>query len=102
MVEHSTPLAVQRSAGLFGNIETGRVLTKKMIKNPAEIILHAGAYMNYWAGLYNAELKGMLEDGVKVMLSYAYRALSRQGQTRPLLQLAAPPDVHDDSDNDEE
>ena len=58
--------------------------------------------MNYWAGLYNAELKGMLEDGVKVMLSYAYRALSRQGQTRPLLQLAAPPDIHDDSDNDEE
>ena len=75
---------------------------KKMIKNPAEIILHAGAYMNYWAGLYNAEMKGMLEDGVKVMLSYAYRALSRQGQTRPLLQLAAPPDVHDDSDNDED
>jgi len=75
---------------------------KKMIKNPAEIILHAGAYMNYWAGLYNAELKGMLEDGVKVMLSYAYRALSRQGQARPLLQLAAPPDVHDDSDNDED
>ena len=75
---------------------------KKMIKNPAEIILHAGAYMNYWAGLYNAEMKGMLEDDVKVILSYAYRALSRQGQARPLLQLAAPPDVHDDSDHDEE
>jgi len=58
--------------------------------------------MNYWAGLYNAELQGMLEDGVKVLLSYAYRALSQQEQARPLPQLTAPPDVRDGSDNDEE
>jgi len=76
VVELSTPLVLQWFAGLFGNAEIGLVLTKKMIKNSAEIILHACAFMNYWVGLYNAELQGMLEDGVKVLLSYAYRALS--------------------------
>jgi len=77
VVELSTPLVLQWFAGLFGNAEIGLVLTKKNDKKkPAEIILHACAFMNYWAGLYNAELQGMLEDGVKVLLSYTYRALS--------------------------
>ena len=38
MVELSTPLVLQWFAGLFGNAEIGLVLTKKMIKNSAEII----------------------------------------------------------------
>jgi hypothetical protein len=46
-----------------------------MIRNPAEILIHACALMTYWAGLYSSEIQQKLIDGVKVLLSCAHRVL---------------------------
>jgi len=40
------------SVGLFGKRETKPVSIKKLIKNPVEIICHAGALMKSWTGLF--------------------------------------------------
>jgi hypothetical protein len=42
---------------------------KKVIKHPAEVLLHACSLMNYWAGLYNEEFQGGLLEGVKALLA---------------------------------
>jgi len=73
-----------------------------MIKNPAEILMHVCAFMNYWAGLYNAEFQEKLMDGVKVLLSCTHRVLAQLGPLAPLLQLPVPSDARDDSDDVEE
>jgi len=75
---------------------------QKMIKNPAEILMHVCAFMNYWAGLYNAEFQEKLMDGVKVLLSCTHRVLAQLGPLAPLLQLPVPSDARDDSDDVEE
>jgi hypothetical protein len=40
----------------------------KIIKNPLEIICHAGALMKFWAGLYAEGDKKALEEGANLML----------------------------------
>ncbi|PUZ49950.1 hypothetical protein GQ55_6G020400 [Panicum hallii var. hallii] len=73
---------------------------KKIIKNPAEIIIHACALMSYWAGLDNSDFQVKLMDGVKVMLACAHRVLARQA--RPTLQiLPAPSEDRDDEEEEE-
>jgi hypothetical protein len=37
-----------------GNLET-RLFWKKLIKHPAEIVVHACAFMSYWAGLFTSD-----------------------------------------------
>ena len=51
---------------------------KKLIKNPLEIVIHACALINFWAGLYSPEVQNQLAAGVKIILSCAHRVLARQ------------------------
>jgi len=44
---------------------------RKFIKNPIEILCHAGALMQYWAGLYTEVERKMLINGVNTMLKVA-------------------------------
>jgi len=41
-----------QSVGLFGRVVIKHVLSKKMLRNPLEILCHANALMVFWAGLY--------------------------------------------------
>lgn len=49
---------------------------KKLIKNPLEIICHAGALMNFWVGLYPELDREAIEDGVNLMLKVALEIMS--------------------------
>lgn len=51
---------------------------KKVIRNPIEIVCHAGALMKFWAGLYADLDKEALEDGVNTMLKVAYDTLTKK------------------------
>ena len=73
-----------------------------MINNPVEILIQACAFMNYWAGLYNAEFQEKLLDGVKVLLSCTHRVPAQQGPVALLLQLPAPSDTRDGCDDVED
>ena len=66
---------------------------KKIIKNPAEILIHACALIEFWANLYNPELQGALIDGVKIILSCAHRVLAHQARHAVIHRL------QDSSDN---
>ena len=61
----------------------------KIIRNPAEIVIHACALMAFWAGLYTPELQDQLAVGMKFILSCAHRVLARQTHPAPL-QLPQP------------
>jgi hypothetical protein len=43
----------------------------KNIKNPIEIICHAGALMKFWAGIYEEVERKMMVNGVNTMLKVA-------------------------------
>lgn len=51
---------------------------KKLIKNPAKIICHARALMKFWAGLFAADDKKILEEGVDAMIKIALNILSNK------------------------
>jgi hypothetical protein len=46
-----------------------------VIKNPIEIICHAGTLMRFWTGLYAEVDREMLINGVNTMLQVAARLL---------------------------
>jgi hypothetical protein len=54
------------------------VFEKKIIKHPAEIIMHACAFMFYWAGLFKPDFAGGVAEGDKVLLMMAYKILAQQ------------------------
>ncbi|KAG2581310.1 hypothetical protein PVAP13_6KG055792 [Panicum virgatum] len=66
---------------------------KKLIKSPAEIVIHACALMEFWADLYTPEIRSQLADGMKIILSCAHSVLARQ--MRPVSPLLAPEDTSD-------
>lgn len=47
----------------------------EVIKNPIEILSHAGALMRFWIGLYAEVNREMLINGVNTMLREAARLL---------------------------
>jgi len=49
---------------------------KKLIKNPLEIVCHAGALMKFWTGLFAEMDNEALENGVNTMLKVAMEILA--------------------------
>jgi hypothetical protein len=45
---------------------------RKPLRNPIEIIIHAGAFLNYWVGLYKEELQEKIVEGVKTLVAAAH------------------------------
>ena len=79
-------LALLLFARQFGKLEIKRSLTKKkIIRHPAEILIHSSSFMTYWAGLYKEELQGGLVEGVKDLLACAHRVLAQQARSQRLL-----------------
>ena len=68
---------------------------KKLIKNPTEIICHAGALMKFWAGLFAEVDREMLEEGVNAMMKIAMNILTSKRSKTSLAQ-----DKQDMSDGD--
>jgi hypothetical protein len=60
------------------------VFEKKIIKHPAEIILHACAFMSYWAGLFTPELQVDVAMGVDTMLAIAHKLLKKKPDVKRL------------------
>lgn len=75
---------------------------KKMIKHPAEILIHACALMNYWAGLYASHFQEIIIDGVKILISCAHRVLAQQGRPVIVSRLLAPADDQESDETDED
>jgi hypothetical protein len=73
----------------------------KLIKNPTEILTHACAFMNYWAGLYASDFQEKLMDGVKVLLLCTHRVLAHQARPTAVLQLPAPPEDTEDEEDEQ-
>ena len=61
---------------------------KKVIRHPAEILIHACVFLKYWAGLHKEEMQAGLLEGVKTLLACAHRAMAQQ--TVAALMLPAP------------
>jgi hypothetical protein len=59
-------------------------LKKRLIKHPAEIILHACAFMSYWAGLFTPELQVDVAAGVDTMLAIAQKLLKKKPDVKRL------------------
>jgi hypothetical protein len=66
------------------------VFEKKQIKHPTEIIIHACAFMSFWAGLFKPNFAGGVVEGVKVLLMLAYRVLTQQKRVPAVGMLPAP------------
>ena len=75
-----------------------------MISHPAEIVYHAYAFLNYWAGLHKEEIQTQIKDGVGLLLSLACQMLSseRSSSTRLILPPPANADEARDAEPDEE
>lgn len=71
---------------------------KKIIKNLAEILIHACAFMSYWAGLHNTDFQEKPMDGVKVVLACAHKVLAQPQRS----SLRILPASTDDQDEEEE
>lgn len=56
---------------------------RKLIKHSADIVCHACAFMNFWAGLYSAEIQAQVTEGVKTLLAAACRIIGSQQNTAP-------------------
>jgi hypothetical protein len=54
---------------------------RKIIKNPIEILCHAGALMQRWTSLYAEVDRVMLVNGVNTMLKVAVELLLSQDQS---------------------
>ena len=68
------------------------VFDAKTIRHPAEILLHACSFMNYWAGLYNSDFQGRLLEGVKVLMACAQKVLVQEAGDPNTRLLLMPPE----------
>jgi Asp/Glu/hydantoin racemase len=68
------------------------VFDKKIIKHPAEIIIHVCTFMSHWAGLFHTDFTGGIVEGVKVMLALAHKILAQQKRGASVKLLPAPGD----------
>jgi hypothetical protein len=84
MGKHYITLALHLFVGHCGRAETKLCLKKKIIKHPAEIILHACAFMSYWAGLFTPELQVDVAMGVDTMLAIAHKLLKKKPDVKRL------------------
>jgi hypothetical protein len=84
MGRHFITLALQLSAGHCGKEETKLYLKKRLIKHPAEIIVHACEFMSYWAGLFTPELQVDVAAGVDTMLAIAHKLLKEKPDVKGL------------------
>jgi hypothetical protein len=66
------------------------VFDKKVIRHPAEIVLHACSLLSYWAGLFTLERQEDVAAGVEVALSVAHKLLVQQNRQMEVGRLMAP------------
>jgi hypothetical protein len=66
------------------------VFEKKLIKHPAEIVVHVCAFMSFWAGLFTSDFAGSVVEGVKMLLLIAYGILAQQKRVPEIKLLTAP------------
>ena len=52
------------------------IFDKKVIRHPAEILIHACVFLKYWTGLHKEEMQTGLLEGVKTLLACAHRAMA--------------------------
>ena len=74
------------------------IFDAKLIRHPAEILLHSCASMNYWAGLYTADFQGKLLEGVKTLLACAHKVLAQQAGGRPASLMLPAPEDHEEQE----
>ena len=74
------------------------VFDNKMIRHPADILIHACVFLKYWAGLHKEELQVGLLEGVKTLLACAHRALVQQAATAPRMLMAPPLSAADEEE----
>jgi hypothetical protein len=67
---------------------------KKLIKHPAEIIMHACAFLLYWAGVFKPDFTCGVTEGIKVLLAIAQRILAQQRIAPVTQMLPAPQEDH--------
>jgi len=72
-------------------------LTRKIIRNPAEIIIHACALKSYWADSYNG-IPGAADGRVRFCLP-AHKVLAQQARSN-LQILQASPEEQEDEDEE--
>jgi hypothetical protein len=70
---------------------------RKPLRSPIEIIIHAGAFMNYWAGLYKEDLQEKIAEGVRTLVACAHWMIARQGVPQPRMLLPGTSEAQDES-----
>ena len=64
------------------------VFDNKVIRHPAEILIHACVFLKYRTGLHKEELQVGLLEGVKTLLACAHRVMAQQKRATQNLLLA--------------
>jgi len=65
------------------------VFDNKVIRHPAEILIHACVFLKYWTCLHKEERQVEVLEGVKTLLACAHRVMAQQ--RRATLNLLPPP-----------
>jgi hypothetical protein len=76
------------------------IFDRKLIRHPAEIIMHACSFMSYWAGLYHEGDSQEIVEGVGIMLVLAQKLVANQRASVGVGMLPAPKDQAEDGDED--
>lgn len=64
------------------------VFYNKVIRHPAEILIHACVFLKYWTCLHKEELQVGLLEGVKTLLACTHRVMAQQKRATQNLLLA--------------
>ena len=76
------------------------IFDNKIIRHPAEILIHACVFLKYWTGLQKEEVQVGLLEGVKTLLACAHQALVLQGTAAPRMLLAPPTPTAEETEED--
>ena len=74
------------------------VFDAKIIRHPAEILLHSCSFMNPWACLYSSDFQGRLSEGVKGLMACAYKILVQQSEDPHTWLFLPAPEDHEEEE----
>jgi hypothetical protein len=87
-------------AGQYGRQEIEYASTKKMLKNPNEILLYACALLCYWAGLYPEDTQRMINSREVIMMKMTLKLLGKNNEDNQVKSLTGVPDQGDEDGDD--
>lgn len=75
-LQENSCLGVSAICWAIWKVRNRACFDKKLIKNPVEIVCHAGGLMKHWIGLFAGDDRAALEEGFDTMVKIALELLA--------------------------